>query len=141
METPTASSVPSLNTAGCVVPLEMDSLLQSESVAAQFLQLELSLNLRLRELSFSDPIHYIYNPLEYAWETHQCYINKYCQSAKEVLFLGMNPGPFGMAQNGVPFGEVNYVKDWLQISGKVGKPPNEHPKRPIRGLDCTQSEM
>ena len=35
--------------------------------------------------------------------------------AKRVVFLGMNPGPFGMAQVGVPFGEVAAVRDWLRI--------------------------
>ncbi|XP_043939883.1 single-strand selective monofunctional uracil DNA glycosylase [Protopterus annectens] len=123
------------------VPLEMNMLLEGQSVASRFLQVELNLNLRLKELCFTDPIHYVYNPVEYAWETHRCYVDKYCQSTKEVLFLGMNPGPFGMAQTGVPFGEVSHVKEWLQITGKVEKPEKEHPKRPIRGLDCTQSEV
>ena len=35
--------------------------------------------------------------------------------------LGMNPGPFGMAQTGVPFGEVAQVRDWLGIDG-AGRP-------------------
>lgn len=41
----------------------------------------------------------------------------------------------------VPFGEVKSVVDWLQISGHVGHPPVEHPKRPITGLACTRSEV
>ena len=69
--------------------------------ASRFLQVELELNAHLRRLSFSDPVRYIYNPLEYAWDTHRCYVEKYCGGGQSVLFLGMNPGPFGMAQTGV----------------------------------------
>lgn len=69
--------------------------------SSRFLKVELELNTLLRELTFSEPVRYIYNPLEYAWETHRCYVEKYCQAGQRVLFLGMNPGPFGMAQTGV----------------------------------------
>ncbi|XP_030275625.1 single-strand selective monofunctional uracil DNA glycosylase [Sparus aurata] len=109
--------------------------------SSRFLKVELELNTLLRELTFSEPVRYIYNPLEYAWETHRCYVEKYCQAGQRVLFLGMNPGPFGMAQTGVPFGEVKSVVDWLQITGEVGHPPDEHPKRRITGLACKQSEV
>ncbi|XP_062843239.1 single-strand-selective monofunctional uracil-DNA glycosylase 1, partial [Trichomycterus rosablanca] len=114
---------------------------ECSSVAVGFLQAELELNARLRTLSFRDPVKYVYNPLEYAWVTHQLYAQKYCQAGLRVLFLGMNPGPFGMAQTGVPFGEVKMTRDWLKISGEVGRPPVEHPKRPIKGFLCTQSEV
>jgi len=53
----------------------------------------------------------------------------------------MNPGPWGMAQTGVPFGEIGLVRDWLGIVGAVGKPPEEHPKRPIEGFECSRSEV
>ncbi|KAF7663974.1 hypothetical protein LDENG_00195230 [Lucifuga dentata] len=109
--------------------------------SARLLQVELELNLHLRRLSFSEPVRYIYNPLEYAWDTHRCYVEKYCRGGQRVLFLGMNPGPFGMAQTGVPFGEIRSVVDWLKITGEVGHPPDEHPKRRITGLACTQSEV
>lgn len=69
--------------------------------AARFLQAELELSARLRTLTFRDPVRYVYNPLEYAWDTHRLYAEKYCHSGQSVLFLGMNPGPFGMAQTGV----------------------------------------
>lgn len=71
------------------------------SSSSKFLQAELELNAHLRGLTFSEPIRYIYNPLEYAWDTHRCYVEKYCRAGQSVLFLGMNPGPFGMAQTGV----------------------------------------
>ncbi|XP_073402354.1 single-strand selective monofunctional uracil DNA glycosylase isoform X2 [Dendrobates tinctorius] len=111
-----------------------------ENPADGFLQVELELNLKLGHLLFQDPVKYVYNPLLYAWDPHEKYVRTYCQSRKEVLFLGMNPGPFGMAQTGVPFGEVKHVRDWLQIVGNVYKPEVEHPKRPIRGFDCSNSE-
>ncbi|KAL7408531.1 hypothetical protein ABVT39_025080 [Epinephelus coioides] len=109
--------------------------------SSRFLQVELELNAHLRRLTFSEPVQYIYNPLEYAWDTHRCFVEKYCQGGQKILFLGMNPGPFGMAQTGVPFGEIKSVVDWLRITGDVGHPEVEHPKRRIRGLACTQSEV
>ncbi|XP_049327883.1 single-strand-selective monofunctional uracil-DNA glycosylase 1 [Astyanax mexicanus] len=114
---------------------------QSTTAAGRFLRAELDLSARLQMLNFGEPVRYIYNPLEYAWETHRCYVERYCQDGQSILFLGMNPGPFGMAQTGVPFGEIKAVRDWLKITGEVGHPLNEHPKRRISGLACTQSEV
>ncbi len=92
-------------------------------------------------LRFADPVAYVYNPLEYAWDLHQEFLERYGQGKKEVLFLGMNPGPWGMAQTGVPFGEVAAVRDWMKLSAEVKKPAREHPKRIIEGLRCTRSEV
>jgi single-strand selective monofunctional uracil DNA glycosylase len=92
-------------------------------------------------LSFGPPVAHVYNPLIYAREPHERYLTRYAHRGIEVLFIGMNPGPFGMAQTGVPFGEVALVRDWLAIEGKVSKPPLEHPARPIRGFACTRSEQ
>lgn len=69
--------------------------------SSRFLQVEMELNDRLRQLTFGEPVRYVYNPLEYAWDTHRCYVERYCRGGQRVLFLGMNPGPFGMAQTGV----------------------------------------
>ena len=55
--------------------------------------------------------------------------------------MGMNPGPWGMAQTGVPFGEIDAVRNWIEIEEPVEKPDNEHPKRPIEGFDCQKSEV
>ncbi|XP_048856369.1 single-strand-selective monofunctional uracil-DNA glycosylase 1 isoform X5 [Brienomyrus brachyistius] len=114
---------------------------EGSDVGSRFLQVELELNVRLRQLAFPEPVQYTYNPLEYAWDTHCNYVSTYCHGNQSILFLGMNPGPFGMAQTGVPFGEVSSVRDWLKISGEVGRPPEEHPKRRIMGLSCTRSEV
>ncbi|MFT7801086.1 single-strand selective monofunctional uracil DNA glycosylase [Arapaima gigas] len=123
------------------LPAPHSQVPNGSETALQFLQVELELNARLRQLVFREPVRYMYSPLEYAWETHRCYVNTYCHKGQSILFLGMNPGPFGMAQTGVPFGEVKSVRDWLKISGEVGRPPEEHPKRRILGLSCTQSEV
>lgn len=72
-----------------------------QTLAEGFLEEELRLNAELSQLQFSEPVGIIYNPVEYAWEPHRSYVTRYCQGPKEVLFLGMNPGPFGMAQTGV----------------------------------------
>lgn len=95
----------------------------------------------LRGLEFPEPVAYTYQPLDYAWDRHCDYLTKYGSGTKKVLFLGMNPGPYGMAQVGVPFGEIPHVRDWLKISGTVEKPEREHPKRPILGFDCERSEV
>ena len=99
------------------------------------------LNERLGALRFAPPVSHVYNPLAYAHDAHADYLRRYGDSAKEVLFLGMNPGPFGMAQTGVPFGEVSLVRDWLGVRGRIDKPSPEHPRRPIVGFACTRSEV
>lgn len=96
---------------------------------------------RVESLSFAPPVAYVYNPLRYAWAPHELYLRRYGVGLKRVIFMGMNPGPFGMAQTGVPFGEVAAVRDWLGITAPVGKPPREHPKRPVTGFDCPRSEV
>jgi len=95
----------------------------------------------LNQLSFSGEVAYIYNPLEYAWDPHENFLLKYGTGKKRVLFLGMNPGPYGMVQTGVPFGEIEIVKNWLKIDGEVNQPEIIHPKRPIQGFDCPKSEV
>ncbi len=92
-------------------------------------------------LRFSAPVTHVYDPLDYAREPHEEYLTRYGAAPKEVVLVGMNPGPFGMAQTGVPFGDVAMVRDFLGIDGRVGRPAHEHPKRPVLGFDCTRSEV
>jgi len=92
-------------------------------------------------MKFSEPTAYVYNPLDYAWVIHQSYLELAGKSKKKVVFLGMNPGPFGMAQTGVPFGEIPAVRDWMGLRGEVCKPNPEHTKRPVEGLNCQKSEV
>ena len=96
---------------------------------------------RADSLKFGDPVAYTYNPLRHAWDLHEQYVRRWGASPRRVLMLGMNPGPWGMAQTGVPFGEVGFVRDWLQLDGAVDRPAREHPKRPVQGLECPRSEV
>ena len=116
---------------------------------------------RVGAMRFSPPISHVYNPLEYAWGAHAEYLERYGKGRKRVIFLGMNPGPFGMVQTGVPFGEVAAVRDWMKIDEDFMHPdttcptgiPSSHkkicvtpllvqnPKRPIEGFACTRSEV
>lgn len=95
----------------------------------------------LRDLQFSPPVAYVYRTTDYTWEAHKTYLERFGKGRKKVIFLGMNPGPFGMAQTGVPFGEVDAVKNWMKLEAPIGKPVPEHPKRPIDGFECTRSEV
>lgn len=99
------------------------------------------LSAQVNRLKFAAPVSHVYNPLDYARTAHELYLRKYGSGKKRVIFLGMNPGPFGMAQTGVPFGEIAAVRGWLDISTKVGRPVPEHPKRPVLGFDCPRSEV
>ncbi len=95
----------------------------------------------LRRLRFGAPVTHVYNPLEYARASHEQYLERYGHGPKPVLLLGMNPGPFGMAQTGVPFGDVSLVRDWLGIDQPVRRPRREHPKRPVQGFACARGEV
>jgi single-strand selective monofunctional uracil DNA glycosylase len=96
---------------------------------------------RADELQFGTPVSHVYNPLLYARDAHEIYLRRFGAAPKEVIFLGMNPGPFGMAQTGVPFGEIAAVRDWMNIRAAIGRPAREHPKRPVLGFDCARSEV
>jgi single-strand selective monofunctional uracil DNA glycosylase len=92
-------------------------------------------------LRFVPPVTHVYNPLTYARRPHRLYVRTYGNSRKRVLFLGMNPGPFGMAQTGVPFGDADRVRGWLGIEAPVSQPKRQHPKRPVLGFDCPRGEV
>lgn len=95
----------------------------------------------LAKLTFGAPVTNVYDPTDYARAPHETYLKRFGGGPKEVVFLGMNPGPWGMAQTGVPFGEVAHVRDWMGIEGEVGVPESEHPKRRIEGFACGRSEV
>ncbi len=95
----------------------------------------------LRPLRFRPPVTHVYNPLEYAAAPHRAYLERYARPRPEAVLLGMNPGPFGMAQTGVPFGDVGMVTGWLGIRESVERPSAEHPKRPVLGMDLARSEV
>lgn len=112
------------------------------SVSAQAIEAALAARESLRGLDFHSPADFVYNPLDYAWEAHRNYLERHAATGpRAVLFLGMNPGPFGMAQTGVPFGEIAAVRDWLGIEMPVGRPEREHPAKPVLGFACPRSEV
>jgi single-strand selective monofunctional uracil DNA glycosylase len=96
---------------------------------------------RVDRLKFQPPVTHVYNPLDYAWAAHELYLRKFGASQKRVVFMGMNPGPFGMVQTGIPFGEIAAVRDWMKVSAQIKRPAGEHPKRLIQGFDCPRSEV
>lgn len=98
---------------------------------------------RCNPLRFFDPVAHTYNPLDYAWNAHAAFLAK-ARSRPQVLLVGMNPGPFGMVQTGVPFGEVASVRDFLGIderNARIIGPNRQHPKRPVEGFACRRSEV
>ncbi len=95
----------------------------------------------LADCKFAPPVTHVYNPLVYARRPYDTYLQRYAKPPKQVVLVGMNPGPWGMAQTGVPFGEVQAVSEWLGIREKVDTPANPHPKRPVEGFDCPRSEV
>ncbi len=112
-----------------------NALAQATIAAAQ------KLSQQVEAMCFAPPVTHVYNPLTYAWAAHETYLRRFAASKKKVVFVGMNPGPFGMVQTGVPFGEVAAVRDWMGIVESVEKPENENPRRPIEGFSCSRSEV
>ncbi len=111
------------------------------SAAVDLVRITRTLCRAVDALSFGPPVTHVYNPLRYARAPHEQYLARFGAGKGRVILLGMNPGPFGMAQTGVPFGEVGHVREFLGIEGKVGRPPHEHPKRPVEGMACTRAEV
>ena len=116
--------------------------MSSQTHLGELKQIFRELNQDLSKLRFTEPVTHVYNPLLYAKEASTLYAERFLLGPPgRTLLLGMNPGPWGMAQTGVPFGEIAAVRDWLGIESKVEKPKNEHPKRPVTGFDCPRSEV
>lgn len=109
--------------------------------AKQSLQHARRLRVAVNKLAFAEPVTHVYNPLDYAWKMHERFIERYGGGTKRVLMLGMNPGPWGMSQTGIPFGEIAAVRDYMRLDAAIKKPKDEHPKRPIEGLACERSEV
>ena len=92
-------------------------------------------------ISFAAPVTHVYNPLVYARASHERYLERYGEGSREIVLVGMNPGPWGMAQTGVPFGDPATVRDWLGITEKVQVPPVPHARGPVRGFDSPRGEV
>ena len=119
----------------------MSSITHRSSSARGLVEIAERLRERTRNLRFAPPVDCVYAPLDYAWAPHRLYLERYGAAPREVLFVGMNPGPFGMVQTGVPFGDAAMVRDWLGIEAPVERPAREHPKRPVRGFDVGRGEV
>ena len=111
------------------------------AISAALIDAARVLSQEVGQLTFAPPVSHIYNPLEYAWSPHESYLLRYGAGRKKIVFIGMNPGPFGMVQCGVPFGEIAAARDWMGIEAPVGKPERENPKRPVEGFACQRSEV
>lgn len=108
---------------------------------SELIEIAERLALDVDRLTFGPPVTHVYNPLLYAQRPHREYLRRYGVGPTEILLLGINPGPWGMAQTGVPFGDVGFVRDFLGIEEDVEKPAFEHPKRPVDGFECPRSEV
>lgn len=86
-------------------------------------------------------VHAIYDPLVYAARPWRTYLERFIDGPRQILFLGMNPGPWGMAQTGIPFGEIDSVRLWMEIEEPVDQPEQPHPRRPVEGFRCSRSEV
>jgi single-strand selective monofunctional uracil DNA glycosylase len=115
--------------------------MRADGIALTLDRIAVELTDALQGLRFDPPVAQVYNPLEYAREPHRQYLQRYGKRPKEVVLVGMNPGPWGMAQTGVPFGEINAVRDWMGIEAPVGQPQRPHPKRPVLGFACRRKEI
>ena len=95
----------------------------------------------LGSLEFGAPVAYVYNPLVYARGPWDEYLRRFGAGPVEAVLVGMNPGPWGMAQTGVPFGAVDFVRSWMGIEAAVGQPLRTHPRRPVTGFACRRAEV
>lgn len=114
---------------------------RNSETARRLIEAARTLARTLDGLNFAPPVSHVYNPLRYAAAAHEQYLARYADAPRRIVLLGMNPGPFGMVQTGVPFGEVETVRDWLEISAPVTQPERVNPKRPIEGFACPRSEV
>ena len=67
----------------------------------QVYQIERELSAALRQVALPWDVAACYDPIEYAAEIHCAYLQRFLDGPKPVLFIGMNPGPWGMCQTGV----------------------------------------
>ena len=108
---------------------------------ARLVRISRRLSTAVGKLEFRPPVSHVYNPLDYARAAHEEYLCRFGERPGRVVLVGMNPGPWGMTQTGVPFGEVELARDWLGIRSPIGRPSEEHPKRPVEGFACSRREV
>ena len=111
-------------------------------------------------------VSHVYNPLRYMWPAHERFLSRHyvtdrasapdgrldfyepagATRPRRYLILGMNPGPHGMVQTGLPFGDVVNAAAMLgyRTGDQVPAPDlagvELHPSRPVIGLSATRRE-
>merc|ERR1711936_687488 len=94
-------------------------------VVQRFWNIESALAEELFHLKYENSkVKYILNPLDYALDPHINFLKKCLSGPRRVMFVGLNPGPWGMCQTGIPFGDVDQCKHFLNVTGHVLKPEN-----------------
>lgn len=91
----------------------------------------------------------VYNPLVYGRVAHERYLSLAASGPRPVLFVGMNPGPHGMVQTAVPFGDVVNARAIQALAGSVeGAPLIDRERlpalahlRPIEGYSFARKEV
>ncbi len=114
---------------------------RKRTIADHLIAISRQLCLAIEPLSYAPPVAVVYNPLVYGQKAHEEYLRRFGSRSGVNVLLGMNPGPWGMAQTAVPFGAVKWVRDWMKIEAAVERPAAEHPKRPVDGFDCQRNEV
>ena len=95
-----------------------------------------------RRLVSEGSVDVCYNPLNYAWDAHEAYLRRMGGGGARTVILGMNPGPHGMGQMGIPFAATSVVRDLLGITGiPVNQPEVVDPRRPVVGLEYPREEV
>ena len=114
----------------------------SEQLKDAALRLSEDCNRGIYRIMKHKSVAHVTNPLDYAWAYHEQFIDQWSEFGATTLLLGMNPGPYGTAQTGVPFGATAMARDILHIKERdVRTPPGAHPKRPIEGLSMERQEV
>ncbi|NOJ92166.1 hypothetical protein HMI51_04300 [Corallococcus coralloides] len=89
----------------------------------------------------SEVLGYVYHPWVYACEPFARFLDTYGpRHPLDYLFLGLNPGPWGMTQTGIPFTDPTTVRTHLKLSGQVNTPGGTSPRVPVTGLDSKKKE-
>ena len=109
--------------------------------AARIAESARQLSGQLARLRREIPVSAVYDPSDYAREPFENFLKLCASGRRRYLLLGMNPGPWGMAQTGVPFGTVSRVRDWMQIGGRIGRPAEMIASRPVTGWQCKREEV
>ena len=99
--------------------MNTEILLCDTTFVQQFVNIEseLAKDLVNIEHESDSKVRFVLNPLDYAQDPHIKFLKNYLVGPRRVLFVGLNPGPWGMCQTGIPFGDVGQCKNFLKVTG------------------------